>query len=180
MERKCNLIGLVGKARSGKDTVADYLVKEFNFEKRSFARTLKEMGKKYFDLSDDEIGDHKTEFSRRLLQGLGVLFREEIDKNYWVNRALDGLPSPGNFVVSDTRFLNESDIIKKMGGHIIRVTRDAKPSIEYGANHASETEQDSIEADITIYNDGTIDDLKAEVNKAISIINCDGGDCNGN
>lgn len=103
-----------GKARSGKDTVADYIVQKINAKKIWFAKPLKDMGKKYFGLTDEECSIKKTEFSRRILQGLGSTFREEIDKCFWVNmvnkQILDFYKKCNgdtHFVISDCRYKNE-------------------------------------------------------------------------
>ena len=55
------VIGLGYIARSGKDTIADYLVREYSFKKLSFAWALKEgIGRKVFGFSDDQLyGDKK-------------------------------------------------------------------------------------------------------------------------
>ena len=45
------IVGLSGKAGSGKDTVANYLVEKHNFTKLAFAGVLKEGMKILFDLS---------------------------------------------------------------------------------------------------------------------------------
>ena len=41
-------IGLLGNKGSGKDTLADYLVKEKNFVKYSFAKPIKDIAKIMF------------------------------------------------------------------------------------------------------------------------------------
>jgi hypothetical protein len=102
-----------GKARSGKDTIADYIVEKTGAKKLFFAKPLKDMSKKYFNLTDDECSDHKTEVSRRILQGLGSLFREEFDKSYWANQVIDKINEDlsedvsKHFVISDCRYRNE-------------------------------------------------------------------------
>lgn len=61
------IIGLSGKARSGKDTMAAILIKNFNFERFSFADTLKNEVSKCFDIElkyfhDDNLKDSEYNF----------------------------------------------------------------------------------------------------------------------
>ena len=54
------IIGLNGKARSGKDQFGEYLITAFNhkqryFEHMAFATQLKNMCKDHFELSDDQL-----------------------------------------------------------------------------------------------------------------------------
>lgn len=55
------IVGIAGKARSGKDTVAKYLIEEYGFKSISFATALKEgLGRRVFGLTDDQLyGDKK-------------------------------------------------------------------------------------------------------------------------
>lgn len=54
------IIGIIGKKRSGKDTLADYLIKNYNFEKYSFAMPIKEAAKHLFGFTDEQVyGDLK-------------------------------------------------------------------------------------------------------------------------
>lgn len=49
------LIGLVGPAGSGKDTIADHLVKKYGFVKMANADLLKRMAKLAFDFTDEQL-----------------------------------------------------------------------------------------------------------------------------
>src|SRR5690348_4750212 len=49
------IIGIVGKAGSGKDTAADILIKNHNFCKIAFADPLKRFCKELFDFSEDQL-----------------------------------------------------------------------------------------------------------------------------
>ena len=69
------IIGICGLIGSGKDTIADYLIKRHNFQKLSFADKLKDSVATMFDW-DRSLLDGKTDQSRQ--------WREEIDK-YWSN-----------------------------------------------------------------------------------------------
>ena len=55
------IIGVGCKARSGKDTVADYLIKKYGFKKTSMATSIKEgIGRGVFGFNDDQLyGDRK-------------------------------------------------------------------------------------------------------------------------
>lgn len=49
------IISLSGRAGSGKDTAADYLVSNYGFKKLSWAKNIKEMCKKAFNLSEEQV-----------------------------------------------------------------------------------------------------------------------------
>jgi hypothetical protein len=48
-------IGLMGRACSGKDTLADYLVKDKEFVKYNFTDPIKDISKIIFSLSDEQL-----------------------------------------------------------------------------------------------------------------------------
>jgi hypothetical protein len=68
-----------------------------------------------------------------------------------------------NIVVTDLRFPNEEKCIREMGGTIIRIVRSSRKDV---ASHKSE--EQPISADHVIYNDGSLEDLKVEVDKIIN------------
>ena len=166
------LLALCGYARVGKDTVADFLVREHGFTKVSFATPLKAI---LHDLNPvvspnpSETGVQRlatliSAFGwdgaktvpevRRLLQRLGVAVREHIDPDLWVHRAMEDVTD--RCVISDTRFANEVAAMKDQGGCLVRVVR---PGVTAVNEHVSETAIDDIVEDFRLINDGTIDDL---------------------
>jgi hypothetical protein len=152
------------------------LVETLDFKEIFFARILKEFAHKYFNVPEEELYGEKSETSRRIMQGIGEMFREEVCGSFWIDRTLGGLPPGYNVVVSDTRYVNEAEAIRKLGGVIIKVVRDAA-SIEYGADHPTETEQDAIVPDATIFNDGTVEDFHRELNATmITLVDLQRGD----
>ena len=66
-----------------------------------------------------------------------------------------------NFVISDVRFQNEADFVKKHNGLLIKVNR---PGENNNDNHISETGIDDIKIyDILIQNSGSIFDLYEKI-----------------
>jgi hypothetical protein len=102
---------------------------------------------------------------RRLLQRLGTeSIREYYGDDIWVNRGMEIADEvSGPVVITDVRFPNEADAIKRAGGVLIRITRPDRDTSGDTA-HASETHVDSLPADMEITNDTSIEDLwtKAE------------------
>ena len=145
------VIGICGLISSGKDTIADYLIKTHTFHKISFADKLKDSVSAMFSW-DRELLDGKTNESRK--------WREEVD-SYWTsetgrtitprlvlqefgtecmrNGFYDGIwvsltkkkiiENPNmNFVLPDTRFPNEAKMLYDIGGEVWRVKRGEDPA----------------------------------------------------
>jgi hypothetical protein len=104
---------------------------------------------------------------RRLLQTLGTEWgRDSIATDIWI-RLLDqriaDLESRGVQVVavSDVRFANEAEYVRRRGGVVWLVRR---PGTEAPADHSSEA--CGIDADVVIDNAGTAEDLRGQVTAA--------------
>ena len=99
---------------------------------------------------------------RSLLQFFGTDYRRAQDPLYWVKAAEKKLDETGAYCLSDGRFCNEYDMVIRRGGRVIRINRPEAPQIS-NMNHASEVEQDSITAQHTIQNNGTIQQYHDQV-----------------
>ena len=115
---------------------------------------------------------------REFLQKLGTdAIRDGLHSNAWVNALMadytptqvqwsdgpiggykDG-PMP-NWIITDTRFPNEAEAIRKKDGIMIRVER---PGVKPINNHPSETGLDHYTFDHVIKNNGSIEDLLLKV-----------------
>lgn len=173
------IIGLSGYAGSGKDEVAKVLVSDYGFRRVAFADKVRDVlyeldpiimidaYNKYItvqDLVNDEGWDDakKNKEIRALLQKVGVSIRNHIGEETWVNAAFNNVLPNENIVVTDVRFLNEAYKIKEMNGHIWRVKRLDVQAVN---NHISETELDGYKADQIFSNNGSLEDLKALVER---------------
>lgn len=113
--------------------------------------------------------------ARWVLQRWGTDYRRDADAGYWVtavrrfiNRQR-GLSSEGpGIVITDCRFVNEADMVRSLGGHILRMHRPDLPALPPDtAQHASEREADAIGFDAVIRNYGGLDSLAAEVERVV-------------
>ena len=110
---------------------------------------------------------------RLLLQILGTdCGRNIIHPNIWVNALFADYNASSKWIISDTRFPNEIESIKKHNGLTIRINRDSflrTGKVFDTDNHESETALDDYQGfDYVINNNGTIKALK-EVVKDILI-----------
>lgn len=171
------IIGLSGYARSGKDEAAKALV-AMGFQRTAFADKLREFLYALNPIVDvysqyrvqdviDEYGwDGYKETSwgpeiRELLQRLGTdCGRELIGDTVWIDATLGRFENPCShmvdLVVTDCRFPNEAEAIKRRGGVVVRIER---PGVGPANSHASETSLDNWDFDHVIVNDGSIRDL---------------------
>lgn len=157
------IIGLSGKAQSGKDTVGEYLVKKYGFVRVASADALKRIARNIFGWNG--IKDEK---GRTFLQDLGCSVRG-YNKNYWINATMDDIMRHKqfgkiHFVITDVRFLNEAEILKSNGALILRINRDGIQKFD----HVSETELDNYDFDMMIYNNSTIRELYDHVDFLIA------------
>lgn len=176
------IIGILGKKFYGKDTTADYLVKNYDFNKIAFADKLKEVCQLLFGFNHRQLyGDLKEEIDsnwnvspRTVLQYLGTeVFRTDINKimphikqNFWINcvktqyiNMLKKDPT-AKLVISDVRFTNEVDMIHELGGIVIKINRN----IHSTDCHESEKNIDFINNyDDLLENSGSIENLYSQI-----------------
>lgn len=154
------IIGIMGWAGSGKDTVANVILTILGENKhkairRSMARPVKEIA--YFIGWDGE----KDDVGRRLLQDIGMSGRAYV-KDVWLNKTRRYLDFHNHnveyAVIPDVRFENEADWCMQHGT-LIRVVRDGVEQLD----HQSETELDNYLVPITVHNNGSKEDLKDEL-----------------
>jgi len=155
---KPKLIGLVGIAGSGKNTAAEVFTNA-GYQEASFAQPVKQIA-----MQMGWTGE-KTGAGRALLQDIGMAGRKYnpnvwVDCMKWCNPVRFGAPT----VITDVRFQNEADWIKRAGGMLIRIVR---PNIEQGT-HVSETEQNSIQVDYNVINDGSVTELHIKIEKLLN------------
>jgi hypothetical protein len=180
------LIGLTGYARSGKDTVANYLVEQFGYVRMAFADGVREMAlalDPYVDCGQDaHFTEGNTPFARytellkargyeaakacpdvrRFLQRLGTeAVRGVVGDSVWRDIVAKKIAESENqnIVITDVRFQNEAIFIKEMGGIVVRLVR---PGFGRQTGHASETEMEAWLEDVCI-EASSVEELQVEV-----------------
>lgn len=161
------LIGLVGKARSGKDTAASHLVKRYGLTQYAFADPLKTMLESVFG-DRFRCDDRETPIwwlgksPRELMQTLGTEWgRNCVHPDLWVLLAeqefsLCKARGSAGLVISDVRFDNEAEMIIRQGGVLIEIYR---PDAERVNQHISEKGISASIQRIMVGNTGTTADL---------------------
>lgn len=158
------VITLTGKAGSGKDTAADYLVKHFGFTKLSWAGPLKaalaSMGfPEPANRDDKEQLVPGFDFTwRRAAQMLGTEWGRALDTNIWtkiIMAQIAAAPAGSRFVISDTRFENEAAEVRAVGGLVVHLQGRAA-DLGAAAAHVSEEPVNIQDEDHVLNNDSTI------------------------
>lgn len=170
------VLGLSGWARSGKDTIADYLVETEGYVKVSFAQPIKDAlealnpeitieGAVYtirqmIGLGWESLKDLSPSV-RPLLQRMGTeVGREMFGQDFWVEAALSRVPDGSKVVFADVRFPNEANAIRNLGGEIWRIERDG---VGPANDHISEHALNDYKFDRLILNDSNVESLYAQV-----------------
>lgn len=171
------LIGLAGCKRCGKDTVADWLVRDHGFVKYAIAGPLKETCKLLFELTDDQLhGDAKDVVDERygvtpryLMQRLGTEFvRDTVGQSFWIDRFRRWYESTDatRIVVSDVRFPNEVATIESLGGYVFGLYRPSTDDESETETHASE-KPENLRVHGVVINDSSIDQLIERVTSSL-------------
>ena len=144
------IIAITGLKGSGKDTTADYIIKNYeNWEKDSFAGNLKDATSAIFGWDrkmlagetpeDREIRETRDDYwseklgfevtPRIVLQKLGTdCLRSHFHQNIWVDSLERKIRNTDkNVIITDCRFKNEIDMLRNLGATIVRVERDTLP-----------------------------------------------------
>lgn len=176
------LIGLAGKARTGKDTAAGFLVAR-GWTRLAFADEVKAMALDIDPIVDEWGGpirlstvvkNHGWENAkavpevRRFLQRLGTEGIRSRDPEFWVRTAMArSALSESAVVFTDVRFANEADAIRAAGGTIIYVMRPSAADLDGDqGDHASECIDFPV--DLVLVNDGDLDQLEQRLTQIVA------------
>ena len=108
---------------------------------------------------------------RDIMQVLGTdLLRQNFNNNIHVAATLGSIKENEKVIITDLRFPNELEAIKKHNGITIRINRgliERTGKMIQEPEHISETALDNVEFDYVIENDGTIGDLIEKVREIL-------------
>jgi hypothetical protein len=174
------LLGITGFKRNGKDSLADCIIRQYGYTKRSLAGKMKDCLYTIFGWDEEFVEQNKEKIipewgisPRQFLQTMGTEFAQyQLCEKYpefykvtgrklWVRSLLNELSevSKKYTVISDVRFPHEADEIRAHGGKIIRVVGGYVGCPPPDLSHESERAVDSVYADVVVLNGGTLEDL---------------------
>lgn len=162
-----NVIGLLGRAGSGKSTAARLLRDEYGAEILSIARPVKHIAMDVFGFTHEQVfGDATIKETvderwgitpRKALQDIAMAGRKHLGEDVWIRGLLKYVRDPSTegslFVIEDMRFGVEAILIGDlnyasdcpMGGYVFRLTCEDSISTDDGT-HATEAEVDKVES----------------------------------
>lgn len=185
-----SLSGRIGSGKDTVANIIEQVSPSNNWQIKKFAGKLKDIAelltgipKIHFEDQEFKKTSMPPEWNmtyRDFLQRIGTeAMRNGLHENVWVNALFsdykattiavgsnefditekDVLP---NWLITDTRFPNELEAVKKHNGITIKVIRDSGNTV--GTLHSSETALDYYtEWDYVIDNNGSIEELKAQI-----------------
>lgn len=165
------IIGLIGPKGSGKDYAYSILFKHFdNVDRVAFADPIKNTICELFSLRPDQLEllkrcslidfiNHNTSqnygscIGRDFVRNIGMLMRNYDDQqfNRYVENKIKDNPNT-TWVVTDVRFPNEVELIKRLGGVLIEIHREG-----YAYDHHV-TESGELPHDHLVVNDENFED----------------------
>jgi hypothetical protein len=194
------IFGICGFKSSGKDTIADYLVSRYGFKKLSFACALKDILSIIFGWPRDKLeGITKedrlwrenvdtwwaTELSmphltpRLALQHFGTeIFRNNWHPDIWTKIIENQLTKYDKIIITDCRFPNEINLVKKYGGKLIHVHKELPDwfhnykfglTVDIQNMHISEVSWIRSDFDYVIDNNSTICDLHKKMQTILEL-----------
>lgn len=167
------IIGILGRARAGKDTFASYISSVIPVETWHIAHTLKKTIRVMYDLSSDQVtGNLKDVCDPRYgytPRELCTLWNDNVSKvhghDFLVKqmfRDYDHLENKPSIIIPDVRFPHDCDEIRKRNGIIIKIIRYPLPLQVSREEHI-----DHMTGDYVVYNTNDMNYLYEQANRNI-------------
>lgn len=177
-----SFICLAGVSGAGKDTVGGLLVRHHGFERVAIADPMKAVMMALFQLGPDQLwGEGRNVVDPRLGRAPRELYQRfgqtcvELDPEVWLRpfrlRVESLLAAGGSVVCTDLRTSMEWQVARALGATLWRVERPGAGAPAGMAAHATEREAataDRSKFDAIIFNDGTLEALRARVEQALT------------
>lgn len=180
------IIALTGPKGSGKDTVAQTIVDIasdlFDVKTIAFADPIKQAIQHIFQLDDTSTEEYdilkrstlqwnsnSNASGRHVVREIGMLMRgyDEDQFTRYVEKEITNSNEAWNiWVVTDLRFNNEYDLMKRFSAKIVKVTR---PGYNYDGHVTEQGFNDSF-VDYIIENNGSIEELRSKTQETLKRI----------
>lgn len=208
------IVGILGFKGAGKDTAAQALIDD-GYVKYAFADALKDVLSAMFDwprhmlIGDTrESRDWREQVDTWWSKELGIpnftprlamtrigtdIIRANFSDNIWISNVERRILNSGHdkVVITDCRYVNETSLVQRFGGTLIRVKKGPDPEFfatsvrinsddevvrvgaqtimetKYAHIHSSEWAWNHIAVDATIENNKTIADLQSATREAV-------------
>lgn len=182
------LIGIYGKARSGKDTAADYLAKRHGLMKYAFAEPIKQMltacfGNHFYEGDRSGICPETGKSYREMMQTLGTEWGcNMMHPDLWVRMAaskwqgvkdvMGSMSEEGRgaykgykgMIISDVRTRSEAKWVRSAGGVVIELYGRGTEVPVGIPGHISEAGLKPWEVDMGLNNGGSLEQLYENLN----------------
>lgn len=165
------IIGLVGRSRVGKDTVAEIIMEDLpEYELRRLSAPLKKAIKELYDFNVSQIEtDLKEKTDRRwnktpreCIVSLTEYMMGYMGTDFFTKRLYGEVDLPEYIIIPDVRYEHDIREIHNRGGIIIKVEKTHNT-----VRHPFEDNIDDMVGDFLIKNDGSIDDLQSNLRKQL-------------
>ena len=180
------IIGICGRRRCGKDTIANFLNKDYGYDNKKISTDLKRVIQILFGFSDAQVESDAKDIiderwgltPRKAMQFFGTEVMQYkiqeilpgIDNKFWIKSFIKQYNDERPIVISDLRFLHEFEELKKIKSanvFVIRVERE----IENMDQHISENDYLNIPTNTIIDNNGSLDDLYEKIRSCLVKLN---------
>jgi len=167
------LIGLLGRSRSGKDTVAQIIQNLYPdiYGISRFSQPIKNALRELYDFTDNQLeGPQKEEIDlryditpRSAMQNMTTTYFKLHGDHFFSDRLFNRYeriykPFGKGIIIPDVRYVHDINQIHKKKGIVIKVIRN-----NLNILHDSENHIDNLDADYLIYNNSTLDELKNNI-----------------
>ncbi|MEC0167884.1 adenylate kinase [Paenibacillus graminis] len=178
-------VAILGRLRSGKDTVGYYLAEKYGYTQFAFADEMKaDFHRRYPEVSPNPK-------PRACYQFHGELMRQISGENVWVDRCFTEINAVGaverwdaqpfRAVITDVKMPHEADALNREGYVLIRIDAPDGLRIERAVNsgdtfeyadlfHGTETALDGYPADFTVTNDAGLPELYAQIDEIMAYL----------
>jgi hypothetical protein len=169
------IIGIVGRSRAGKDTIASIIIELHpEYQIQRLASPLKKAVAALYNFSPTQLEDDTKEVvdtrwnktPREAIQSLTDYMMSYMGTDFFTRRLYNDSAIPKHMIICDVRYDHDIVEIKKRGGIVIKVDRSTNMHIK----HLFENHVDALVGDFEVHNNGTIDDLRREVLAILTIV----------
>lgn len=171
------IIGLLGRSRAGKDTIAEYICNQYpNYQIIRLSYSLKKAACCLYDYTMDQVESSSKEAidprwnktPRETIQSLTNYMMSYMSVDFFTKKlfhAYDNGKYSSHIIIPDIRYPHDIEEIKRRGGIVIKVERPNN-----FVQHSFEDHIDNLQGTVTIVNDKGIDDVHIKIKTVLNQI----------